>query len=162
MSQSPKEVIRAGIARRYAAERRFKLFGLCSILVGILFLLFLLGTTFSNGYTALQQTYVAFDVTLTEEDFGGEVTEESLSTGNYLGIIKRTLLETFPEVTKRKQKRELYKLVSSGAQYDLRDRVMADPGLVGQTTRFWMLADDEVDVYMKGRVDTSVDEIYRA
>ncbi|MCY4217893.1 MAG: phosphate ABC transporter permease PstA [Gammaproteobacteria bacterium] len=150
--------IQQGLTRRYRAEKRFKTYGLAAIVCGISFLVFLLGTTFFNGYTALLQTYISVDITIQESDFDGDLSPESLSKGNYLGIIKRSLRETFPEVTKRKEKAELYRLVSSGAQYDLREKIVENPELIGNTTTFWLLADDEVDVYMKGRIDPSVPE----
>ena len=36
--------------------------------------------------------------------------------------------------------------------------MIENPGLIGQTRNFWLLADDEVDVYMKGRTDPDVPE----
>ncbi len=151
-------LIQQGLARRYRAEKRFKTYGISAILCGVTFLAFLLGTTFVNGYTALLQTYISIDIAVLDSDFDGDLSPESLSKGNYLGIIKRSLREAFPEATKRKEKAELYKLVSSGAQYDLREKIANNPELVGRTTTFWLLADDEVDVYMKGRIDPSIPE----
>ena len=151
-------LIQRGLARRYRSEKRFKAYGLTAIVSGVTFLVFLLGTTFLNGYTALLQTYIAVDVTILDSDFDGGLSQESLSKSDYPGIIKRSLREAFPEVTKRKEKSELYRLISSGAQYDLREKVIDNPELVGQTTTFWLLADDEVDVYMKGRIDPAVPE----
>ena len=37
------------------------MYGRLAVLGGSLFLVFLLGTTFLNGYSALQQTYIALD-----------------------------------------------------------------------------------------------------
>ncbi|MXZ82048.1 MAG: phosphate ABC transporter permease PstA [Gammaproteobacteria bacterium] len=158
MSMKQTEIIKQGLARRYNAERRFRIYGLSAIICGVAFLVFLLGTTFVNGYTAFLQTYIALDITLADSDFDGDATAESIARADYLGIIKRSLREHFPEVTKRRDKSNLYKLVSSGAQYDLRKEVAENPELIGRTTTFWMLADDEVDVYMKGRIDPAVPE----
>ena len=152
------ELIKQGLARRYRAERRFKICGLTAIVCGVAFLAFLLGTTFLNGYTALLQTYIALDITVSETDFDHDLSPDSLAKGDYLGIIKRSLRKKFPEATKRREKAELYKLVSSGAQYDLRKEILEHPELIGNTTTFWVLADDEVDVYMKGRIDPAVPE----
>jgi len=86
------------------------------------------------------------------------LTSKSLAQASYGKIIKRSLLEKFPQVSKRKEKKALYKLISTGAEYDLRDKVVANPELIGQSRIFWLLADDEVDVFMKGRIDRNVDE----
>ncbi len=151
-------LIRRGLTRRYRAEKRFKAYGITAIVSGVTFLVFLLGTTFLNGYTALLQTYIAVDITILDSDFDGDLSSASLSRGDYLGIIKRSLRETFPEATTRKEKAELYKLISSGAQYELLEKVVGNPEFVGHTSMFWLLADDEVDVYMKGRIDPAVPE----
>ena len=45
-----------GIKRRYAAERRFRLYGILAISFGILFLGIMLVTIISKGYTAFWQT----------------------------------------------------------------------------------------------------------
>lgn len=158
MIMNPNARIKQGLARRYRAEKRFKAYGLTAIVCGVSFLIFLLGTTFLNGYTALLQTYIALDITIMETDFEGDPTPESLAKGDYLGLIKRSLRERFPEATKRREKSELYKLISSGAQYDLRDEIIENPELIGQTATFWMLADDEVDMYMKGRINPAIPE----
>ncbi len=152
------EIIKAGLARRYARETRFRLYGLSSIICGLAFLVFLLVTTGSNGYTALLQTHIGLDIHLMAEDFGGDLSRESLSKADYAGFIKAALRQTFPEVTKRKEKKALYRIMSGGAQYQLREKVMADPSLIGRPVTWWLLADDEVDVFVKGRIDRDVPE----
>jgi len=155
---SPVDTIKAGIERRYRRERRFQRYGLCAVIVGVTFLFFLLLTTISNGYSALQQTYVALDITLSEADFDGQTDTEGLESANYGAIIKRTLREEFPDVTKRREKKSLYQIVSGGAEYDLRRSVLDNPDLIGKTTRFWVLADDEVDMLMKGKIKRDIPE----
>jgi len=153
-----RALIESTLARRYAREKRFQWYGKLAISAGILFLGFLLATTVGNAYTALQQTYIGLEINLTEDDFDGDLTSKSLAQASYGKIIKRSLLEKFPQVSKRKEKKALYKLISTGAEYDLRDKVVANPELIGQSRIFWLLADDEVDVFMKGRIDRNVDE----
>jgi phosphate transport system permease protein len=89
---------------------------------------------------------------------GGATDAETLSRADYGGMIKQTLRDQFPEASGRREKRDLYALVSSGAAYDLRDRVMADPDLVGETLSIWVPADDDVDVLLKGKMDRNAPE----
>ena len=152
------DIIKAGLARRYARETRFRMYGLSSIICGLAFLVFLLVTTGANGYTALLQTHIGLDIHLLAEDFGDDLSRESLSKADYSGVIKKALRQTFPEVTKRKEKKALYRIMSGGAQYQLREKVMADPSRIGQSVTYWLLADDEVDVFVKGRIDRDVPE----
>ncbi|MGM0593693.1 MAG: phosphate ABC transporter permease PstA [Pseudomonadota bacterium] len=147
--------VNQGLARRYAAERRFRRFGISAIVLGMAFLSLLFISIIGKGYGAFQQTYVALDVEYSQDyvDPRGDASQESLSVGDYNGIVKRSLRELFPQVTARRDKRSLYRIVSSGAAYELRDRVMADPALVGQTERVWVPADDNVDMLVKGHIN---------
>ena len=152
------DIVKSGIDKRYRRERRFQRYGQLSITVGLLFLFFLLGSTLIKGITAFQQTYIALDVPLPLEEFGDDTSTEAIAAANFNGIIKNALRQAFPDVTKRKEKKALYGLISSGAEYALRDMVLADPDMIGETHRIWLLADDEVDMYMKGNVTKDIPE----
>ena len=52
-----------GIKRRYRAERRFRLYGLVAIGIGIFFLAALLFTVIRGGYTAFWQTSINLPIT---------------------------------------------------------------------------------------------------
>ena len=67
----------------------------------------------------------------------------------------------FPDVNGRKAKRALYRIVSSGAGFMLRERVLADPGLIGRTERIWVPADDDIDMLVKGHIDRNAPESER-
>ena len=76
-------------------------------------------------------------------------------------MIKAALRERFPEVTERRAKRALYGLVSSGAGLELRDRVLADPSIVGGTRRVWLRSSDDIDTFVKGGISRDVPEDQR-
>lgn len=149
------ERVNRGLARRYAAERRFRMYGIGAVVLGMCFLSLLFITIIGNGYSAFQQSYMALDVTFSKDyvDPRGDGSEESLSVGDYNGIIKASMREQFPSVTGRSDKRNLYSLVSSGARFQLRDMVMENPELVGKTQRVWVPADDDVDMILKGHIE---------
>ena len=152
------QTIRDNLDKRYRKERRFQWYGRIAISIGLLFLGFLLLITIGNAYTALKQTYIGLEIELTEDDFDNDLSASSISKASYGRIIKRSLREAFPDVTKRKAKKELYGLVSGSAEYDLRDQVIENPSFIGTKQTYWLLADDEVDVFMKGRIDRTIDE----
>ncbi len=152
------QTIRDNLDKRYRKERRFQWYGRIAISIGLLFLGFLLLITIGNAYTALKQTYIGLEIELTEDDFDNDLSAPSISKASYGRIIKRSLREAFPDVTKRKDKKELYGLVSGSAEYDLRDQVIENPSFIGTRQTYWLLADDEVDVFMKGRIDRTIDE----
>lgn len=157
---SHREIIEKSLGKRYSGEIRFRYYGLAALSLGVLFLGFLLVNTLGNAYTAIQQTYMALDVDLSEQNLGleGEISEESINSINYNKLVKDSMYAAFPEVSKRGDKRALTGLVSSNAQYTLRNQLIENPELIGTTHRFWVLADDEVDMFMKGKVDRDLDE----
>jgi len=67
------------------------------------------------------------------------------------------LREKFPEVTGRKDKRALYSILSSGAPYQLLDMVRADPDLIGTRQTVALIADDDIDMLVKGHIDRDAD-----
>ena len=154
------QAVKAGLGRRYAAQTRFKLYGVAAIGVALLMLGILFGTIILNGASAFRQTYIQMELALdpAEIDPDGNRDPDVLSRADYEGQVKAALREMFPDVTKRKEKRELYDLVSSGAAFDLRDEVMAEPALVGRTVTLWVPASDDVDMYMKGYISAEVSE----
>lgn len=141
----PIEIIRAGMAKRQKAEKRFKMYGRLAIILSLGFLATLLIGIVFNGYPAFWQTYIKLDI-----NFDRQVIGQDLSTGNYNGLVKKSLSYLFPEVTGRAEKRKLYRLVSSGAAYELRQMVLADPALLGTSRQVWVPADDDVDMSVKG------------
>ena len=150
----------ARLRRRYASERRFKLIGRIALALGIGFLALILGTIVANGYSAWQQTFIALDIRFDPErlDPEGTRSEDALSAGDYGGLVKASLRNAFPEVRKRRERRQLQALVSPGASFQLREMVLEDPSLVGKTRTVWLPADDDVDMLLKGHIDRTVPE----
>jgi phosphate transport system permease protein len=152
---STVELMQRSLKRRYAAERRFRLYGLLSILAALLFLLFLFGAIISKGYMGFLQTRVLLPLTISTEYFEAGAPEdiEALRGANYNGMIKDAMRDLFPQVTKRGERRSLSRLISPGAADILRNKVMADPGLIGSSMELWLPVDDDVDMYIKGHFD---------
>ena len=151
------------LARRRAAERRFRAYGIIAITLAIAALAALFVSIAGNGYTAFQQTFIEIEVTYDPEALGiGEDRDTAaLSAANYSGLVKKTMRDMFPDVKGRKAKRALYRIVSSGAGFMLRERVLADPGLIGRTQRIWVPADDDIDMLVKGHIDRNAPESER-
>ncbi|PWQ98568.1 phosphate ABC transporter permease PstA [Leucothrix arctica] len=154
------QIVEAGLKKRYAREKRFRMFGLISILISLAFLVVLLTDIISKGYPAFQQTYIKVDVTIDSKTLGltADSTEDELYTASYSRIIRDSLRAKFPEVTDRKQRRALTNLVSKSAAYDIRDKVIANPSILDTTASYWFLAKDDVDVFMKGNIDRDLPE----
>ena len=148
------DIVNRSLARRYRAERRFRIYGLSAIVASLLFLSLLFISIFGNGYTAFMQTFVRLNVFLDPEI----LRQESLATANYQGLVKNSLRGMFPDVKGRRDKRKLYGLVSSGAAFQLRGMVLRNPDVIGKTIEVWVPADDDVDMLFKGHFDRNVAE----
>ncbi len=142
------DIVNQGLARRYHSERRFRLMGLSAIIASLLFLSFLFISIIGNGWTALFQTHIQIDVHFDPDT----LPLDGLSGADYPGLVKAGLRKMFPDARGRNDKRDLYKLVSSGASFKLRRMVMADNTLIGQTRSIWVPADDDVDMLIKGHI----------
>ena len=150
----------ARLRRRYASERRFRQAGRIALALGLGFLVIILGAIVANGYSAWQQTFLALEIHFdpAKLDPEGTGSEAALVAGDYGGLVKSALRKEFPEVKKRRERRELQALVSSGASFHLRDLVLGDPSLVGTTRTVRVPADDDVDMLLKGYIDRAVPE----
>jgi phosphate transport system permease protein len=149
--------------KRHRAEMRFRAYGLVAIGFALLSLTVLFASIAIRGTGAFFRSVVDLEVYLDPAliDPSGERTPESLGAGDYSALVKRRLIELFPNVTGRKDKRRLYGLVSNGAAYELRDRVLAEPGLVGHHLAVAVPLSDDADLYAKGHVSRGTVEADR-
>ncbi|WP_417245076.1 phosphate ABC transporter permease PstA [Celeribacter sp.] len=150
----------ARTAKRNAAEKRFRFFGIAAIATGLVFLVILLTAIFSNGTGAFQQTFLTVPVHLDETklDKAGNRNIEDIkkvSTFGYNPLIQQAVFDMVQAqgieipFTKRG---DMKALISASAAAQLRDEVIANPDLIGQTIEFRVLATSRVDGYLKGRV----------
>ena len=146
------DLIKAGLARRYRAEKRFKLYGITAVAAALAFLAIMLVSIGVRGIGAFEQTHVQLTVTLDAE---------AVAENDWQGMVKSALRDTFPDVTARRDKKKLYKLMSSGAGFDVQDRYRADETLLGQSITVWLPASDDVDMLMKGGIDRTKPESER-
>ncbi len=157
------DVVNASLARRYASERRFRLIGRLAVLLGLVFVALLFASIVANGYSGFLQTYVQlkidFDPSILDPD--GKRDPDTIRGADYAALVKQALRAEFPDVSGRSELRELYKVMSPGAEYRLMDLVDDDPSLIGTSQELWLLASDDVDMVIKGHIDRAVPEADR-
>jgi len=145
--------------KRNRAEARFKMYGLAAIAVGLLMLVILLTTIISRGTGAFQQTYVTLEVPLLEAKLDKKGNRniddiKKVSTFGYAPLMKAAFEKKIAAAgieTKLKSK-EMAALLSKNAAATLRDYVLQDINVIGQTIEFEFLTNSRVDGYLKGRV----------
>ena len=162
-SKSAIECVRATLARRNRAERRFKNFGRAAVLLGLAFLVLMFVNIIATGYSAFWQTYVKLPVFFDPQviDPQGTGDPETLGSADYGTLVKASVRSLFPGVKGRRDRRDVAKLVSRGAVFQLRRMTLEDPLLVGVKTELWVPANDDYDMLRKGNVDRTRPEADR-
>ncbi len=155
-----------GLKRRYAAERRFRLYGVAAIAVGVFFLCALLFSVFSKGYTAFWQTTIYLPVKIEAQvvDPGNKraTDPDVLVAANYPLLVRNALAEKLGvKKTDLPAMRDLNRFFSDGVRVQLRAMVTRDPSIIGTTQTVPVLAGGDVDSAYKGQIDLSVPETSR-
>ena len=154
------ESVRGTLPRRRRAERRFRNLGRLAVLVGLAFLALMFVSIVAKGYPAFRQTWVKLPVFFDPQviDPGGAGGEDVIGAADYGALVKASVRSLFPEVRGRRDRRELGKLVSPGAVFQLRRMTLEDPSLIGARAEVWAPANDDYDMLHKGNVDRSLPE----
>ena len=143
--------IQHSLKSRNRSEARFRWYGRLAIFIGLAAVATLFVDIIGKGHGAFQATYIKLDVYYDQQLIGiDNLTDaEQMVAGNWQALPKVALREKFPGVSGRSDKRRLNNLLSSGVGYDLKDRLVANPQLLGEKESVWTLADDDIDTYFK-------------
>ena len=149
------DIVNSSLKRRYAQERRFRRIGAFAVSLGLAFVVLLFADIVSKGYTAFAQTYIRLPIALSAEVIDPTGTRDlaAISSANYHKLIRDAQRQQFPDVTERRAQRQLYAMLSVGAPDLLREQVLGDLALIDTTPEIWVLADDDIDMLMKGNID---------
>lgn len=159
-SRSTRQKVEGGLARRRRKELLFRFAGMLATTVGILFLGVFFVDLFSKGSSAFQQTYINLDVDLSEAAIAPNG-EPDLAYADFDSVARNALRQLLPDASGREQRRQLYRLLSIGASYQIHDLVEAKPELIGTTQSIWVPASSNVDMLVKGNIDLTMDENLR-
>lgn len=140
------------LRKRYRSESIYRTTGMLAIALTGLFLAVMIGNIAIKGIPAFWEHYVVADVPLSPAvlDPKGDKSPESIRAGDYLTLSREAITSLVPGIEGRAAKRELTGLLSNGAADDLRNRLAADPSLLGQTVTSRFLLSDTADLYFKG------------
>jgi len=137
--------------RRMFADVRFRTYGIFGLIIAGSALFFLLGNIFSTGYSAFQQTVITLEFNLDAETLGVTSTAslEEIQQANVAKVVKKSLYVIFPEISKRKDKRDLIKLLSLGAELDVRDLLILKPESIGSIVTLTVPMSSDADQFYK-------------
>ena len=149
----------ARTTQRNKAEARFKAYGLGAIIVAMLALVILLTSVIGNGASSFRQTFITLPIELSADrlDKKGNRDPAEMAKTTTIGyapvlqaaivaeVARQGLTTTLPD-------KDLAEMISKEAAATVRNRVLANPDLVGQTVTFDLLASGRIDGFFKGRV----------
>lgn len=146
--------MQARIRRRYRSERMFRALGMGALALAAGFLLFLLTTVISAGWTSFVQTQVEVPIAIDAETLGVTAAEveadpASLRRANFQGVVQQSVDQALGDEVP---------LVSEGAWLALREAVQADPAIIGTTKPMWLIASSNIDQLAKGHIDLTAAE----
>lgn len=144
---------------RNAAEKRFRAYGMAAIVLAVLALIWLLISIVTAGSPAFRQTFLTFPVTLDAAviDKDGDRDPAKLTKVTTIAYGKLLAASLEAEIAAKgleagMSTKDIGKMISEESAATLRDMVLADPALIGQTVPFTALASGRIDGYYKGRV----------
>ena len=162
--------VAASLKKRHAAEKRFRFFGVLASLLALSFVAIFFVSILSRGLPAFwQATFnldVYFDPAIIEveprpvpnpgespADFQQRdyAWQSQVGMVNWNRILENSLIALRPDL--EDERRTLRSLFTSGERFALRDRFIENPDLLGQTVRLKLLADANVDVWIRSNID---------
>ncbi|ETD82761.1 phosphate ABC transporter permease PstA [Rhodobacter capsulatus] len=144
---------------RNAAEKRFRIYGITAVVIGLLALVVLLSSVLGSGLGAFRQTVLSLPITLDAKALDPKGNRDpaemaKATTVTYGKLITKALeaVVTEQNLAPGMKTKAIGELISKEAPAGLRDMVLADPDLVGTTITYDVLASGRVDGFFKGRV----------
>ena len=158
MNRWTGEAMQKRVARRYAAERRFRFFGLAAVGLSVAFLAFLLATMAWKGLGGFTQTearltidFPRSDLFLEQATLRGPQAKEAVATAGLEGVLEQAAVAQFGEGAG-----ELFGGASARA---LGDQLIADPDLLSRKAEIWLPMSSKADVAAKGDGDPAIEKL---
>ncbi|MDP5205871.1 DUF3333 domain-containing protein [Alishewanella sp. SMS9] len=171
-SKVQQQVVRS-LKKRHRQEKLFRTAGLLAVSASILLVILLFVNIFAKGLPAFWQHSITLDIYFdpaivkisekpqpqageTENEFRQRDLAWRSEVGlvNFNRLIFPALQQVIPDA--QQHRRELQRIVTSGERFALRDLVIADPSIIGQTKTLHLLTDANIDVWLKGNIDRSL------
>ena len=142
------QIMQKRIARRYAAERRFKALGFLAVALSTVFLAFLLFTMLGQGLRGFQRTEIAVDFDFpaltsgtTAAAISGPNADAALNSMDVPGIVELAVAQQYGGISEG--------LLTTGAAGNVRQMLIDNPGLVTSKQQLWLPVDSRLDVAFK-------------
>ena len=153
------EKVTLSLKKRHQTEKRFKRVGFFAVLFGFMLVVVLISDITSKALPAFHQHWVKLDVNYksnwlnVDDSFSQNLLAKQIKTANYRKSLKKSVYQMFSTTSgkklNRKEKRQLFKLFSSNAEFTIKNTLIADPENLNKQVNVWVRLDDDVDSYLK-------------
>ena len=159
VARTTMDKVRGSLSRRHRKQFILQAMGITAISLAFLMLFILLASLISTGHKAFTQTEITLEVFIDPE----EISAERLPRGDFDDVLAAAVAANLPSVdpNDRAAMRVVGGILSNGAQFQLRDRVVADLSLIGQTIALSVPVSDPYDQLHKGLLDRETPESLR-
>ena len=147
------EIVQARVRARYAAETRFRFFGLTMVALAVIACGVLLASILIQSTTAFTENRLTLSVPVTaaKADPGGTRDPVAIrQSGDFQGLVRDALAARFPQAATDGSADDLAELVTGLAVTPLARQVAADPALIGTTVDASFILNDDLDLILKG------------
>lgn len=157
---SLRDIVMANVAKRYAAERRFKAFGIAMVSIAILACGLLLASIIGQSVPALTENrlHLTVDVTPNRADPAGNRDPAQIrEQGNFYGLVQDGLVARFPAAEGDGSKSDLFEIVTFLAATPIGRQVADNPDLIGGKLDISIPVNDDLDLFLKGAFGKTVE-----
>ena len=168
-----KQIIVKSLAKRHRKEKAFKWFGFTAVLSGLFFVVLLFGSILYKGLPAFWQASMTLPI-----DFDAQIInvgakpvaidrespaqyeqryidwQMKMGLVDWDALIVNAMIAKDPTLAAHRD--DLSSLYTSAEAYRLRDMVFKDPNLIGQSKDIHILAEANIDVWLKGNIDRTL------
>ena len=139
------------LKKRYGAEKRFKFYGLVSITLAILFVIFLVNVIFSKGSTAFQRTTIAVEVNFNTEELelSSNASIEEIQDADFYDLSINSLLKLY-KTEGAKQEKELLRIFSPDHDIEIKNFLIKNLDNLNKNVIVNLTTSDDIDQLHKG------------
>ncbi|WBU61636.1 phosphate ABC transporter permease PstA [Paracoccus albus] len=143
----------AHLRKRHRGETILKSLGIAALGIAVTMLVILLWTLLSEGAKAFRQTHMTLTVPITQE----YVSPDAPADGDFRGLFSAAVAQSFDFLTEDELD-TAEDMLTSQARFEIRNEILADPSLIGQTVEMKVAASDPYDQLNKGVYGREIEE----
>ena len=158
MNRWTGEAMQKRVAGRYAAERRFRLFGLAAVGISVAFLAFLLVTMAWKGIGGFTRTeakltidFPRSDLFLDPASLRGPEAQQVIASAGLEGVLEQAATAQFGEGAGE--------LFGGASVCSLGEQLAADPAMLERKAELWIPLSSKADVAAKGEGDPAIEKL---